>query len=153
MRQFLAVTVLLAMVALPAAYFLNGAPPPAAHNVRNLDVDHLATASILAGLQRVGVGLAASLGGGSDGAAHPSAIVPAERAAEARASELARNASLSAEIGGGAPSPAPVAPPADRYRGIAGAAGRSTAIAFAAAGGHGWLTRDYPTAFLWFVLG
>lgn len=152
MRQFLAVTVLLALVALPAAHLLNGAPP-VGHNVRSDGIDRSATAAIVAGLQRVGAGLAASLGGASEQTPPEFSVASADRPTEARISALAKTASTSAKIGAGAPPAVLATPATDRYRDVAGVAGRGTAIAYAATGGHRWLVRDYPTAFLWFVLG
>ena len=147
MRQFLAVTVLLALISAPAAFFLGGIPASAVNAVSAEGAGKGAT--IIAALQRVAVGLAASLAGTRE-EGDPLQFTAAAAAEDDPAASRIGPAPAGAIL---ATVPSVIAAP-DRFRWPAGVAyGGGAAIALAAMNpGRRGLARDYPTAFLWFVL-
>ena len=147
MRQFLAVTVLLALISLPAAFVLGGIPQSAVSTFHAVSAEGAdKSAAVVAALQRVAAGLAASLAGTEEQGDPLRLTVPT--AAEDAPAALRIDLAPADEILVAAPS---VLGAPDRFRRFAGVASfggdaiaRNRSI---------WaLARDYPTAFLWFVL-
>ena len=150
MRQFLVVTVLLALISLPAAFVLGGIPPSAVGTFNAVSAEGAdKSAAVVAALQRVAAGLAASLAGTDEGGDPLRLTAPtaAEDDPVASRFDLApADAILVA-------APSLIGAP-DRFRRFGGVGfGGGAAIALAAMNpGRPGLARDYPTAFLWFDL-
>jgi hypothetical protein len=147
MRQFLAVTLLLGLISLPAAFLFGGVPSSAVGTINAVGAEGAdKTGAVIAALQRVAAGLAASLAGTeedgdrlrfatttaaeNDPAASRFDLAPADRILVAGPSILS-------------------AP--DRFLRFAGVVSGGGAATGQNQGVWG-LARDYPTAFLWFVL-
>jgi hypothetical protein len=148
MRQFLVVTVLLALISLPAAFVLGGIPPSAVGTFNAVSAEGADKgAAVVAALQRVAAGLAASLAGTDEGGDPLRLTAPtaAEDDPAARFDLTPADAILVA-------APSVLGAP-DRFRRFGGGGSGGAAIALAAMNpGRPGLARDYPTAFLWFVL-
>lgn len=147
MRQFLAVTLLLALISLPAAFVLGGIPPSAVGTFSAVSAEGADKgAAVVAALQRVAAGLAASLAGTEEGGdpLRFTATTAAEDDPAASRFDLAPADGIL--VAGPSVLGAP-----DRFRRFAGVASGGGAAIVQNQGIWG-LARDYPTAFLWFVL-
>ena len=146
MRQFLAVTLLLAMISLPAAFVLGGIPPSAVSTFNAVGAESADKgAAVVAALQRVAAGLAASLAG-TEEQGDPLRLTATTAAEDDPA---ASRFDLSPADGIRVAGPLVLGAP-DRFRRLAGVAFGGATIAQNR--GIWGLARDYPTTFLWFVL-